>query len=123
MKRFVVITSLVLASPAWAQDADEAPSLMERGAQMFLEGLMAEVDPRLDELQDLAREFGPAMRDFFAEMGPAFGELLSKVEDWSAYHPPEILPNGDIIMRRKADTPPAEPPAAEDPGENDPIDL
>lgn len=123
MKRFLVIVSLAVAPPAFAQDAEDAPSLMERGAQMFLEGLMAEVEPRLGDLQDLAQEFGPAMRGFFEEMGPAFRDLLSEVEDWSAYHPPEILPNGDIIIRRKAETPPSEPPSEEDPDKNDPIDL
>jgi len=121
MKPFVVIASLVLAPAAMAQEAQEPPSLMERGAQMFLEGLLAEVEPRLDELQDLAQEFGPAMRGFFEEMGPAFGDLLSEVEDWSAYHPPEILPNGDIIIRRKAEEPSDKP--SEGSEGNDPIDL
>ena len=112
MKRFLVIACLASATPVLAQDAEEPPSLMERGAQMFLEGLMAEVEPRLDDLQGFAQEFGPAMRGFFEEMGPAFRDLLAEVEDWSAYHPPEMLPNGDIIIRRKA-----EEPAPEAPGE------
>ena len=103
MKRYCVMFCLAFASPAMAQDAEDAPSLMERGAQMFLEGLLQEVEPRLDELQDLADEFGPAMRGFFEEMGPALGSLLEQVEDWSAYHPPEILLNGDIIIRRKTE--------------------
>ena len=34
-------------------------------------------------------------------MGPAMVELLGKIDDLSAYHPPEMLPNGDIIIRRK----------------------
>ena len=110
MKRYLVPLFLA-AAPAAALDSD-GPSLMERGAQMFLEGLMKEVEPRLDDLQGLAEEFGPAMRGFFAEMGPALGELMREVEDWSAYHPPEMLPNGDIIIRRKEpepETPEAEP--------------
>lgn len=110
MKRIVLPLALVLAVPAAAEEAEDGPSLMERGAQMFLEGLMQEVEPRLGELEDLARQFGPAMRGFFEEMGPALGDILEEVEDWSAYHPPEILPNGDIIIRRK------------DPGEMDEVE-
>lgn len=120
MKRLAFLAYLALSLPAAAQDAEDQPSLMERGAQMFLEGLMAEMEPRLDDLQGFAQEFGPAMRGFFAEMGPAFRDLLAEVEDWSAYHPPEILPNGDIIIRRKAETP-EDPPKTDAP--EGPIDL
>jgi len=110
MKRLilVLIASLGLASPAFAQEADEdGQSLMERGAQMLMEGLMREMEPALQDLQGLAEEFGPALRDFTAQMGPALRGLLEDVEDWSVYDPPEILDNGDIIMRRKT---PEEPP-------------
>ena len=91
-----------LALPVAAQE-DEGPSLMERGAQLFFEGLTQEMAPALDDLRGLAEEFGPAMQGFFEEMGPAFVEIMDEVKDWSMYHPPEILPNGDIIMRRKVD--------------------
>ena len=43
----------------------------------------------------------PALRDFAREMGPALADILGKIEDLSAYHPPEMLPNGDIIIRKK----------------------
>ena len=78
---------------------------MERGAELFLEGLQQEMAPALDDLRGLVDEFGPAMQGFVREMGPAFSTLLGEVQDWSRYHPPEILPNGDIILRRKADPP------------------
>ena len=123
MKRRLVLVFIAAALPAAAQEAEDPPSLMERGAQMFLEGLMAEVEPRLDDLQGLAQEFGSAMRGFFTEMGPAFRDLLSEVEDWSAYHPPEILPNGDIIIRRKAENPPADSGEEDAPKSGGPIDL
>lgn len=102
-----LLVILCLATPALAED--EPPSLMERGAQMFIEGLLKEMEPTLDELQSLAGRAGPAMRDFLQSMGPKLGEILDQVEDWSVYHPPEILENGDIIIRRKADdSPPAQ---------------
>lgn len=74
---------------------------MEEGAKMILRGLMTEMEPALEELEGLAREMEPAMRSFVTEMGPAMKDLLEQVEDWTLYHPPEILPNGDIILRRR----------------------
>ena len=100
-----------LAAPLAAQTpespeggADEGLSLMERGAQMFMEGILREMEPALDDLQGLADELGPALRGFATEMGPALRDLLEEIEDWSVYHPPEILDNGDIIIRRKTPT-------------------
>lgn len=98
------------------EPAPEPPGLMERGARMFMEGLMQEMEPALEDLQGLAQDFGPVMQHLSGEMRGAVVELLQKVEDWSAYHPPQILPNGDIIMRRKqppTETAPAENPAGE----------
>lgn len=105
MKRLILIACLTCASPVLAQDESDGPSLMERGAQMLMEGLMREMEPALEDLQGLAKEFGPSLRDFTAQMGPALRDLLQEVEDWSVYEPPEILENGDIIIRRK---PPAD---------------
>lgn len=90
-----------LAAPVSAEDLGR--SLMERGAELLLEGLQQEMAPALDDLRGLVDEFGPAMQGFVSEMGPAFSELLTEVKDWSRYHPPEVLPNGDIIIRRKAE--------------------
>ncbi len=74
--------------------------------QQFLEGLLEEMEPAFE-----------GMRGFMAEMGPALGELMEEVEDWSRYEAPEVLPNGDIIIRRKPDESP--PPEDSPP----PIDL
>jgi hypothetical protein len=95
-----VLLIAVAASPAWAQDED-APSLMERGARLFMEGVLQEMEPALDGMKELADDVRPALRDFVLHMGPALNDLLETVEDWSVYEPPEILPNGDIILRRK----------------------
>lgn len=93
-----------LALPVQADETgneDNGTALMERGAQMFFEGIMREMEPALEDLEGLAEEMGPELHRFVQEMGPAFAELLSQIEDLSAYHPPEMLPNGDIILRRK----------------------
>lgn len=126
MKRLILCLTLALpmasASPASAEDAPDGPSLMERGAQMLLEGLLQELEPGLDALGEMTRELGPALDSFVAEMGPALRDLLGQVEDWSAYHPPEILDNGDIIIRRRTD--PTPQPDSDGNGNTDgPIDL
>lgn len=102
MKRLVLILALALPVPALAQD-DDGPSLMERGARLFFRGLIEEMDPAMNSLRDFAEEAGPAMQSFMEEMGPALLDLFDTVKDFSAYHPPEILPNGDIILRKKTD--------------------
>lgn len=98
-------TCLCLATGAMAQDSDRGLSLMERGAQLFLEGILKEMEPALQEFENLADDIGPALQNFARDMGPALTELLQQVEDWSLYAPPEVLPNGDIIIRRKPQAP------------------
>lgn len=108
---FAFIVTL-LVSAAQAEEDRQGLSLMERGAQMFMEGILKEMEPAMEDLQGLADDMGPALRQFADEMGPKLSELLSDVEDWSAYLPPEVLPNGDIIIRRKPEhpmTPPETP--------------
>ncbi|SEO13096.1 hypothetical protein SAMN04488103_11298 [Gemmobacter aquatilis] len=89
-------------APARAQDTsdpptpkDDGPSLMERGADMFLRGLMDEMDPALRGMEDALREMEPELR-----------QLIDMIGDLRNYEPPEKLPNGDIIIRRKP-VPPA----------------
>lgn len=101
---------LLAAGPAGAEgDMDEGLSLLDRGARLLLRGLMSEMEPALDEMRGLAEQLGPQMEAFAREMGPAMAELLSRVDDLTNYEPPAILPNGDIIIRRKPDAPRFEP--------------
>ena len=77
--RTVCVMSALAAAPIAAQDVTEEEqgrSLMEEGARLFFEGIQ--------------REMGPALRDLMGEIG-----------DLSAFHAPEVLPNGDILLRRK----------------------
>ncbi|WP_292293685.1 hypothetical protein [Marivita sp.] len=99
---------------AMAQE-DEGTSLMEEGAKLFFRGLMEEMEPALRELEGLAEDIEPAIRSFAEEMGPALRDLMTQVEDWSAYEPPVVLPNGDILLKRKEDAPPLDdlPPPEE----------
>lgn len=85
MKRFALPVALLLcAAPVAAQDVEpEGPGLFERGAELMLRGL-------LDQL-------GPAINDVEAAM-MVLGRV---VEELGGYEAPEILPNGDIIIRRR----------------------
>ena len=76
---------------------------MERGFELFLEGLLQEMEPALDDLQGLADEMEPALRQFSDAMGPMMRDLFDKIDDVNRYELPEVLPNGDIIIRRKPD--------------------
>lgn len=114
----------LLAAPLGAQDSDPAPaperhegfSLMEEGARMLLRGLLSEMDPAIDELRGLADEIGPKIQLFAQEMGPAFATLMQQVDDFANYMPPEFMPNGDIIIRRRETAPEFIPPADEETG-------
>lgn len=97
------VALLVAPATTGLAQEDNGRSLMERGAELFLEGLRKEMEPALGDLRDLAQQFGPSMQSFLQEMGPALADLMDQVSDWSVYEPPEILPNGDIIIRRKPD--------------------
>lgn len=117
MKPILALVCAIALTPAVAtaqEGGERGLSLMERGAQMFLEGIMREMEPALEDLQGLAEEMEPALRGFLDEMGPAFAELLGQIEDFSAYHAPEILPNGDIILRKKTPEEIAQDPAEDD---------
>lgn len=93
---------LLAAVPLQAQEADgDEKSLMEQGAELFFKGLRQEMEPALEGMLEMADQFGPSMLSFLEEMGPALADLVDEVQDWSAYHAPEILPNGDIIIRKK----------------------
>lgn len=99
MKRF--LAALTLAAPLAAPlpaiaQAEETPppSVMERGLRLFLDGLMSEMEPALRDLQGLAEDAAPFLEELQRNLG-------SVVEDIDAYEAPEILPNGDILIRRK----------------------
>lgn len=126
MKQIYALTVAagLLCTPVIAQDAPQAETeegfdLMQEGARMLMRGLMDEMEPTLDSLRDNFEEMGPALAEFVQSVGPAFGELLEKVDDLRHYEAPEILPNGDIIMRRSPDAPIWEP----EPEEGSEIEL
>ncbi len=109
MKQIITATFIaaMAVSPLSAQEAEdpsvsEGFNLMEEGAKLLLRGLMAEVEPALDEM-------GEAMDQLGEEIGPAIAQLLAQIDDMRNYDAPEVLPNGDIIIRRRSEAPEYEP--------------
>ncbi|UWP97032.1 hypothetical protein K3X48_03245 [Aliiroseovarius crassostreae] len=100
-------------SPEGDPKLEDGAEMMSRGLQMLLDGLAQEMSPMRDGLaegmaENWARQLHEGWQDLMAEMG-----------DLSAYHPPEVLPNGDIILRRKLPQPPVPPEAATPDGGTD----
>ncbi len=106
----LIIAVSLFAVPAYAQDADadgtdDGMDLIEQGTQMIMRHLMEGMEEALSDLDEIAEE-----------VGPAIAELQEMIGDLSAYHLPEVLPNGDIIIRRKVPLqvmPPGDEPGAE----------
>lgn len=74
----LLIPLAVIAAPAFAQDTPEPEGrdLMSEALRLFTRGFLQEMEPAMDN----------------------FSALLDNLD---AYHAPEVLPNGDIIIRRK----------------------
>jgi hypothetical protein len=100
MKQTLRIIALCLPlSAAQAQEApnpdvEEGMSLLEQGAQMLLRGMMSEMEPALDNMAD-------DMAKALTEAKPMLDDLMALMGEVQNYHAPEMMPNGDIIIRRK----------------------
>lgn len=82
----LAVVLAILASPLAAEEADsdmrEGANLMAKGAEMLLRGLVDEFEPQLRAMEGLE-----GLSGYFSDL--------------SGYHPPEVLPNGDIVIRKK----------------------
>lgn len=113
------MVSILIASSAFVAlttplSAQSAPDPADSPFGQRLEGL---IDRLVDQIE------------------PGMAELRALIEDWSAWHAPEVLPNGDILIRRRRPPiqspeplpeplpePEAEPPAT-DPPVSEPFEL
>lgn len=88
--------TLVLAGPLQAQNTP-APVEPETEGTPFLD--------RLDRMfRDFMTEIEPQMRELqrgFEGLEPELQNLLERMRGLTEYHPPEIQPNGDILIRRR----------------------
>ncbi|QBY01063.1 AAA+ family ATPase [Rhodophyticola sp. CCM32] len=97
-----VLSLCLLAPPVMANDDGPPDSnmrdgfdLFARGAELMLEGLRDEMTPMLEDIRPFLEH----------EMLPFMQGLAEAMDDLTAYHPPERLPNGDILIRRRDDAP------------------
>lgn len=97
MRRAFVALALCLAAalPVQAQEAErdlgEGLRQLSEGSRIILERLLG-------------------------ELAPLVADLRAKIDDLSRYEMPEVLENGDIIIRRKPPTPDTPLPDAPAPG-------
>ena len=83
MRRLALLLALI-AVPAAAQDVEpDGRGLMERGVEMMMRGLLEEMAPAIEDL------------------GTTMGALEGVIGRMSEYEAPEVLPNGDILIRRR----------------------
>lgn len=59
---------------------------------------MEEMEPALRDLEGFAKDAAPLLQQLQERLGAVVGDL-------DVYDPPEIMPNGDIIIRRKEPLP------------------
>lgn len=101
MKRsFAIFTAFALLASPLSAEQQEAPT----------SPLPSEEE--LQRLGDMAQRW---MRGFAEKMSPMVEQLKDLVGDLDAFEPPEMLENGDIIIRRKQkpDAPDEEAPSIE----------
>lgn len=98
MRRYMLpaLFSLSLALPLQAQDSPAVPEDDTPSTSVFdflermLRGFMTEVEPQMRELERGFEALEPELQGF-----------LERLRGMTQYHPPEVLPNGDILIRRR----------------------
>lgn len=106
MKNALALSLMLLCTPVQAQDSgiQEGSDLLEQGAKLLLRGLMAEIEPELGDMASALDEAAPRLQ-----------QLMALIGDIRNFHAPEVLPNGDILIRRKtpAEKTPVDPAETE----------
>lgn len=108
MKHFILAVAFCIPLPALAQENGEVEqgfSLMEEGAKLLFRGIIDEIEPAIDDFKGMAKELEPALELLATKMGPALLDIMNRLDSVRYYEAPEILPNGDIIIRRSLDAP------------------
>lgn len=77
------VTAADGGAPADNPALSEGAELLSEGFRLLLKGLANEVEPMAEE------------------WSKGWAELARKFGDMQVYYPPEVLPNGDIIIRRR----------------------
>lgn len=104
MRSLILFATLIAAVPAAAQDAPDP--------------LFETLKKQLEALTDEARNSALGL---FGDLAPLLESFGATLDDLSNYERPIILPNGDILFRRKLTAPalPDPPPAGVEEGSTD----
>lgn len=88
-------------------------------ALALLAPLPTAADDPSSALDELKERFDRSWEELMGTLGPSLDRLartletIERIDSLENYEDPEILPNGDIILRRRADAPPLPDPAPE----------
>ncbi len=123
-----LLLAAALALPVQAQDqpappaedtpAEDTPAPMLDMFERMLRGFMTEIEPQMRELERGLEALEPEIQGF-----------LDRMRGMAQYHPPEVLPNGDILIRRRqaddppSDSGPSDPDEAEKGSDSIPFEL
>ncbi|MEO1293161.1 MAG: hypothetical protein AAFV62_10080 [Pseudomonadota bacterium] len=90
-----------------AASADDAAEHSAHSAPLLAQSSPLPDLPGIDEdaLSEAARQ---SIERFMEVLGPLMQEFGAMIDDLPQYEAPEVLPNGDIIIRRKRKGPGAE---------------
>ncbi|MEM9726487.1 MAG: hypothetical protein AAF909_13645 [Pseudomonadota bacterium] len=86
----LILSMSLSAAPVLAEPQAEAEA--ETGTPL---------DRKFFEEQLLDEDMRAAIEELVAAFGPVFNQFSRFIEDIPQYETPEILPNGDILIRRK----------------------
>lgn len=104
---------LALGPQAVADDPDTPPETGQTDGvfglfERFLRGFMDDMDPHMRQMERSLEAAEPELR-----------RLLGQLRDMVEYEPPEILPNGDILIRRRQARPDPDTEGQTDPAPPD----
>lgn len=88
------IWMLIVPAPLLAQADEQPPQTLDETIETLRDGADA-------LLRHFMQEIEPALRD----MAPLLQDLSDFAAELPGYHSPEVLPNGDILLRRKTPDP------------------
>lgn len=120
MRRFMLsfLLAVSLALSVQAQDSPSPPPSEEAPAlplfdffERMLRGFITEIEPQMREFERGFEALEPELQGF-----------LERLRGMAQYHPPEVLPNGDILIRRR-EAEEAPPEADEDGSEMAPFEI
>lgn len=72
-------------------------------------------DDLQQELEALSEDARKALERALARLGPIIQNMIGMIDGMLVYEAPRILPNGDILIPRKREEPPAPEPDADPP--------